>query len=66
MCACVYQLIEDEGEKFDRLQRQILQEQPESMAFYSAKMKLLRRVGTVHSTNFFTVITFDSHNSIHL
>ena len=35
---------EDEGEKFERLQSQLLLENPDSAAFYNAKMRTDRRV----------------------
>lgn len=35
---------EDEGEKFDRLQMELLMNNPDSAAFYNAKMRTQRRV----------------------
>ena len=39
---------EDEGEKFERLQSQLLLENPDSAAFYNAKMRTDRRVSLHH------------------
>ena len=36
--------VEDEQEKFDRLQMALLLENPDSAAFYNAKMRTQRRV----------------------
>ena len=37
---------EDEQEKFERLQMALLMENPDSAAFYNAKMRTQRRVST--------------------
>ena len=41
--------LEDEQEKFDRLQMELLMENPDSAAFYNAKMRTQRRVSEVLS-----------------
>ena len=43
LCAFLSQL-EDEQEKIDRLQMELLLENPDSAAFYNAKMRTQRRV----------------------
>ena len=48
-CICVANIdvfiqIEDEQEKFERLQKSLLLENPESAAFYNAKLRIQRRV----------------------
>ena len=43
---CLYlSQMEDEQEKFNRLQMNLLLENPESIAFYNAKLQTSRRVG---------------------
>ena len=41
--------IEDEQEKFERLQKSLLQENPDSAAFYNAKLRIQRRVSAVNN-----------------
>jgi kinesin family protein 6/9 len=39
--------MEDEQEKFDRLQKELLMEDPDSASFYNAQMRIHRRVSVV-------------------